>query len=259
MSATALVLTYHAVEEGPPPLCIDPGLFRAHLDVIDESRVRTVGLGQLADELRRGGPGEPSLALTFDDGFASVADAAAPLLIERRIPATIFCVAGHLGRHNDFPTDSASAPKLPLASGSALADLSAEGLDLGSHGMEHTPLEFAEDDQAALRREIVDSRELLEQETGHDIAWFAHPYGSPAGPTGRALIEGAYDGACGDGLRPVTAGTDPYRLPRIDAHYLRRPGLLRWVLEGRGGYLPLRRLGARARRTVRQDFVPSPG
>jgi peptidoglycan/xylan/chitin deacetylase (PgdA/CDA1 family) len=258
MSARALVLTYHAVEAGPPPLCIDPALLEAHLDVIGEAGVRTIGLGELADDLRRGGATEPSVAITFDDGFASVPDAAAPLLLDRGIPATLFCVAGHLGRRNDFATDPPSAPKLPLASADSLADMAAAGFDLGSHGTDHTPLEVADEDPAALRREIVASKEALEQETGHRISWFAPPYGSRPGPHGRALIEGTYEGACGDGLRLVDGDADPYRVPRVDAHYLRRPALLRWVLGGRGGYLPLRRLGARTRRIVRQDFVPLP-
>jgi peptidoglycan/xylan/chitin deacetylase (PgdA/CDA1 family) len=258
MSARALVLTYHAVEAGPPPLCIDPALLRAHLDVIAESGVRAIGLGELADDLRRGGPKKPSVAITFDDGFASVPDTAAPLLLDRGIPATLFCVAGHLGSQNDFATDPPSAPKLPLANADSLAAMVAEGFDLGSHGTQHTPLKLADEDPAALRREIVASKEALEQETGHRVAWFAPPYGSRPGPHGRALIEATYEGACGDGLRLVDASADPYRVPRVDAHYLRRPALLRWVLGGGRGYLPLRRLGARARRTVRQDFVASP-
>ena len=108
MSARALVLTYHAIEPGPGPLCMEPSLFSAQLDLISEARVRLLTLDRLAEELGAGGPGEPSVALTFDDGFASVAEEAAPMLAERGIPATVFCVAGHLGGLNDWPTEPAS-------------------------------------------------------------------------------------------------------------------------------------------------------
>lgn len=260
MSARTLILAYHAIEAGPAPLCIDPSTFRAHLDLIAEAPVRVIGLDRLREELRAGGPHERSVALTFDDGFASVAEHAAPLLLERRIPATVFCVAGHLGGVNEFASDPPSAPKLPLAGAATLAELAAAGFGLGSHGTAHLPLELADADEALLRREIVDSRATLEQRIGSRVDWFAHPYGSPPGPRGRALIERTYAGACGDGLRSVRPGDSAHALPRVDAHYLRHPALMRRALAGDGGaYFRLRRLGARARRAVRRDFVaPAP-
>jgi len=121
--------------------------------------------------------------------------------------------------------------------------------------MSHVPLRSIEDDDAALRREIVESRELLERRIGRPVGWFASPYSDPPGPRGRELIERTYEGACGGGTRPVRAEADLHELPRIDAHYVRNPAMLRWVLQGRGAYLPLRRLAGRLRRTVRSDFV----
>jgi hypothetical protein len=56
----------------------------------------------------------------------------------------------------------------------------------------------------------------------------------------------------------VGAEDDIFDLPRIDAHYLRRLDLLERLLVGRlDGYLLLRRVAARARRTVRKDYLPS--
>src|SRR5262249_34794123 len=132
MSSPALVLTYHAIEAGPPPLCIEPAALEEHLEVIGESGVEPVSLTELAGR-RRQAAGEPCVALTFDDGFASVADAAAPMLAARGIPATIFCVAGHLGGRNDFATDPPSTPKRRLATDEQLAGLDGNGLEVGSH------------------------------------------------------------------------------------------------------------------------------
>jgi polysaccharide deacetylase len=97
VSGRAVVLVYHAIEVGPPPLCIEPSLFRRHLDVIDESGIPVVGLDQLAAELAAGGPTGPTVAITFDDGAASVVEQAAPLLVERSFPAAIFCVVTAIG------------------------------------------------------------------------------------------------------------------------------------------------------------------
>src|SRR5919198_1126750 len=52
----ALVLTYHAVDSGSPPLSVEPALFREHLSVIAEAGVRTVTIAELAAELRAGDP-----------------------------------------------------------------------------------------------------------------------------------------------------------------------------------------------------------
>jgi hypothetical protein len=105
---------------------------------------------------------------------------------------------------------------------------------------------------------VVGSREALEDATGAPVRWFAYPYGpAPRHPV-RALVERTYEGACGGGNRYVDAGADRFCLPRVDAHYLRRPSLLARTLEGGSRYLRLRRIGARARRLVRKDYRRRP-
>jgi peptidoglycan/xylan/chitin deacetylase (PgdA/CDA1 family) len=252
VSAHALVLTYHAVEPGPAPLCIDPELLRTHLDLIVDSGIRAVTLDALAAELVEGGPRAPALAITFDDGFASTAEVAAPMLAERGLPATVFCVAGRLGGANDWPSQPRSCPKLRLASAQALSEMHASGLALGCHGADHEPLVNLDD--ARLRREILDSREMLEQAVGAPVGWFAYPYGV-ASADAQALVERAYAGACGGGNRAARSTAARFLVPRVDAHYLRRPALLRRALEGGDLYLLLRRTGARLRRVVRRDFA----
>lgn len=252
MSGPALILTYHAVEPGPPPLCIHPATFREHLDCVAEAGVPVIALDELVAAIRGGRRLGRSVTITFDDGFQSVADEAAPLLAERRLPATVFCVAGHLGRRNDWPTQAAGAPILPLASAAPLAALAAGGFELGSHGMSHLPLTHAP--AGALERELVDSRAALEQATGAAVRWFAYPYGVIPSAGARELVARSYEGACVGGLRAVEPSADVFALPRVDAHYLRRPALFRAVLHGLDSYLHVRRAGARLRRVLRPDF-----
>ena len=114
MSGGALILTYHAIEEGPAPLCVEPALFERHLDCIVAAGSRTVTVATLAEAVRRGERLDGLVAITFDDGFASVARTAWPLLAERGLTATVFCVAGYLGGANDWPTQATGAPRLPL-------------------------------------------------------------------------------------------------------------------------------------------------
>src|SRR5205814_5658539 len=50
----AVILTYHAIEDGPQPLCIGPELFARHLEVIDSSGAHLLTVAALAAALRAG-------------------------------------------------------------------------------------------------------------------------------------------------------------------------------------------------------------
>jgi peptidoglycan/xylan/chitin deacetylase (PgdA/CDA1 family) len=248
-----LILAYHSVDDGPPPLSIDPALFARHLDCIAESGARVLTIRELADALRTNGPAAPAVAITFDDGFANVVDVAYPLLAEHEFAATVFCVASHLGAMSDWPSQAPRAPRLPLARPSELARLAEAGWEIGSHGLRHDPLEIGPD---ALRRDFAESKRVLEEAVGVPVSSYAYPYGVVPRGAAAVLAETGYRAACTGRLGTVQPGADPFALPRVDMHYLRRPALLRSVLAGRADlYLGARRLGARARRVVRRDYV----
>lgn len=245
----ALVLTYHAIEKGPPPLTVEPALFREHLDRIADSGAPALTVAQLAEAMRARRLPERAVVITFDDGAASVARVAAPLLAERGLPATIFCVAGFLGRSSEWPSARPGEHRLELATAAELAGLAAAGFEIGSHGIEHAPL--ARVDPELARREIVRSRALLEDALGTAVTSFAYPYGSVGASR---LVSTTYSAACVGGLLGVGPRTSPYEIPRVDVHYLRRPELLRRALSGGlHPYLGLRAAGARIRRAMRSD------
>jgi peptidoglycan/xylan/chitin deacetylase (PgdA/CDA1 family) len=250
----ALIVTYHAIEPGPAPLCVHPDLFRAHVDAAVSSGARLVSVSELVRELSSPTSGERLVALTFDDAFASVARYAAPILASRGVTATVFCVAGHIGGRNDWASDPAGRLDAPLASTDEIAALASAGIEIGSHGFTHLPA--TEVSGVALEREIVGSRQALESLTGTEVRSYAYPYGAPPHPEARRLVERTYDAACTTRLALVGERPDVHALPRVDAHYLRRPELLRRTAEGSlGSYLVARRLGSRVRRAFRKDYV----
>jgi peptidoglycan/xylan/chitin deacetylase (PgdA/CDA1 family) len=253
VTGSALILTYHAVEPGPPPLCTDPALFREQLDVLTDADATVLTVGGIADSLRQGTLPPRAVAISFDDGFASVAEHAAPALAERGLPATVFCVAGALGRTNDWPSQPARAPRRPLAGAPELRELRDAGMEIGSHGVEHAPLTGAPERLA--RREVVDSRAMLEDVVAGPVRSFAYPYGAAPSAAAERLVRETYAAACGTDLGSVPGGADPFRLPRVDAYYVRRPELLGRAVQGSlGAYLTLRRVGARSRRLVVKDY-----
>ena len=253
-SMSVLVLTYHGIDGGPPPLFIGKRLFAEHLDRVVAAEVPALTVTELAEAVRAGALSERAVAITFDDGFATVVRDAVPLLRERGLRATVFCVAAHLGGLNDFPADPPEIPKRTLADEGELREAVAEGvLEVGSHGMRHLPL--AGLDGERLRDELAASRRLLEERVGAPVRSFAYPYAVVPGEAALAVVRETYDAAVASGLARVEAGADPHLLPRVDAHYLRRPRLMERALAGRlGGYMALRRAGARARRLAHSDY-----
>jgi peptidoglycan/xylan/chitin deacetylase (PgdA/CDA1 family) len=250
----ALVLTYHAVQEGDGPLFVDPATFADHLDVIVDSGVDVVTVSELATRLKAGALPRPAVALTFDDGIASVARTAAPLLAERELAATVFCVAGHLGGENDWDTALPGGPRFALATTEELSGLVEQGLEIGCHGMTHAPL--VTDSAAFLGRELVEAKKMLELAAGAPVAAFAYPYGATPTSAARRQVDRSFDSAWTTVAGYAVPGSDLHLLPRVDAHYVRRPRLLRAALGGSlSPYLGARRLGAVARRALHQDYA----
>lgn len=253
MTQRCLVLVYHGIGSGPPPLFVEHELFRAHVRCLLEAGATALTVGELARRLRNGEAlPERAVAITFDDAFSSVVETAAPVLREHGLGATVFAVAGHLGGVNDWPSQPPGVPRRPLARAEELAELASAGFEIGAHGMEHAPLTSA--GAALAQRELVDARHMLEDAVGTPVTSFAYPYGASPAPVARALVESTYHCASSVAFELAGPGADLYALPRVDAHYLRRPALLRRALVGTlGPYLRVRKAGARARRVLVLD------
>jgi peptidoglycan/xylan/chitin deacetylase (PgdA/CDA1 family) len=240
--AGVLIVTYHAIEEGSSPLCIEPILFRRHLDCLAELGATTVTVAELAASLQAGKLPPLAVAITFDDGCASAVRVAAPLLAERGQKATFFCVAGHVGGVNDWPAQTSGIPRLELAAAYELAELAALGFEIGAHGMDHMPLRGLSD--ADLDRQIREPRAKLEDAISTEVRCLAYPYGVMPDAAAAQLVAEVYAAACTTILERVTSSSDAFALPRVDAHYLRRRGVFRHVAAGGlDSYLRVRRLG----------------
>ncbi|MBC9735627.1 polysaccharide deacetylase family protein [Nocardioides marmotae] len=153
--------------------------FRRHLDVLEEWGACVLPLAEAAARLRAGTLPDRAVALTFDDGYASVVETAWPLLRERGLATTLFVVSGILAGQRFAWDAHEPAPcrtgRLRPATAEELVAAADEGLDIGSHTVSHPWLPALDDDR--LLAELVESRAVLEDLLGRPVRSLAYPTG----------------------------------------------------------------------------------
>lgn len=214
------ILTYHSIDDSGSVISVPPDEFAEQVRWLASGAVPVVSVAELLSL----GADRSAVAITFDDGFANFATAAWPLLRDRGLNATLFIPTRHVGGTNQWATTpGGSMPTLPLLDWNALARLADEGVTLGAHTRTHADLRHLTD--AAMAEEIAGSFEDIARETGRRPDGFAYPYGyldeRVVSETRRSC-----QWACTTVLGPLGAGDDVYRLPRLDAYFLRGPARL---------------------------------
>jgi peptidoglycan/xylan/chitin deacetylase (PgdA/CDA1 family) len=187
------VLMYHFFGDQSPTgdperLFIGREEFAAHLAELRRGGWHPLDLdGYLA--ALTGAPTAPrSYLLTIDDGHQSVIKIAAPMLAEVGIPSVLFVCPGRLG---DLARWSDYYPDEPLANAEEILTLPGLGMELGVHGMDHTPTVCMDD--AALNTQIVQSRTDLEALIGTPARSFAYPFGKHDAAARDAVAAAGFD------------------------------------------------------------------
>jgi peptidoglycan/xylan/chitin deacetylase (PgdA/CDA1 family) len=215
-----LTLMYHAIETPPlrhplRGLYVEPAKLRAQLVELRNTGARFVSLTEW--NLRRSR--EREIVVTFDDGFRSAFLHGLPVLRELAVPAINYIVAGEFGGANSWDR-TLGAQIRPLMTRDEIIEWQRAGLEIGSHTLTHPRLTTIRSDQA--RREIFDSKKILEDLCGRTVAHFAYPYGDWS-PAIRDLIgEAGYETAAIAGPGINTFESDRLTLHRFLATH-RRP------------------------------------
>lgn len=172
----------------------------------------------------------PRVALTFDDGLASVHSTVLPLLREFEAPATVFVTPGFIDDRNR----EMLLRKHGIDSDNRIILTEAEVFDLvddplvtiGNHSLTHTNLS-AVCSPEKLHREIVESRNQLEDRFGIDVTAFSYPYGAVNEPA-KELVESTHDISVTTKPYLLMSPTSGHQLPRIPGHV--SPKQLSWEL-----------------------------
>ena len=229
------ILTFHSVDESGSVLSIAPSDLRSLVASIRASGHRVVPLRELLAH-----PGEPDrIALTFDDGMASLREHALPVLGELEAPATVFLTTGRLGTDNHWPGTPDDIPRMAMLDWAGARALHDAGWSVEAHTVSHPDLRALPD--AEIERELEDCDGAIERELGERPEVFAYPYGY--------FDERVVTHAAARYRFAVTAdmGTlpgrldDPMRVPRLETFYFRSPRIhRRFGGPAFRGYLALR-------------------
>lgn len=197
------VLAYHLVDGGTGgPVDLPRATFVAHLDHL----VASARVVALCDADPSGPPDQ--VVLTFDDAYLNFHDVIWPLLHERGLPATLYVPIDYV----DGGSPPIRGTTLPPCTWDQLRAMAAGGLDIGSHTCSHPDLRTV--DPAGLEREIVASRQLLEDRVGVPVRTFCYPRGLHT-RAARSAVQRAYQLGVVGGGRKYRPGTPLHSVPRV--------------------------------------------
>ena len=168
----------------------------------------TDGLARLADA---DAPREPMVAVTFDDGTADFAEVALPVLVEHRVPATLYVATDFVEREHRLPRRRRTAHRGPR---SRDAD---ERPGWSTSGRTPTPTRCSTGCRAdEIDGELDRSIDLIGEHLGRAAPrHFAYPKAVMGSPAADAAVRARFRSAAVAGTRGNRYGaTDPYRLAR---------------------------------------------
>ncbi len=182
MSNRISILMYHQVGQFPAMKThranyCDHRRFAGQMAFLKRFGFRVLDLDQVLKCLRGDAPIPPrAVALTFDDGYQNFIDYALPVLEQHGFPAAVYAISGYLGKPAAWFAKDPGRPVPLLMSAAQLRELRAQGIQIGSHTVNHVKL--ATVSEAQQRQELKDSKLALEDVLGEEIRHLCYPFGS---------------------------------------------------------------------------------
>lgn len=229
--AREVILLYHAI--GESAWAVSPGAFHRQVSWLRENAdivpLAEIGCGANASGLR--------VALTFDDGYATVHDVAGPVLAEFGCTATVFLNTGHIAHGARKRSDTAQGHYSgeSFMTWTEAARLAGHGWTLGSHAVHHADLTAL--DAPTLERELAESKAAVESNSGRPCTQFAYPWGRHSRKVQAAVKAAGYSCAVGGIHGAVRITSDRFALPRIDVRREYEIGDFEAAIRGRWDFL----------------------
>lgn len=165
------ILVYHSVRPHTPTQSpiqkyydVSPDSFEKQLQYLKEHDYVVIGLDYLATALEQNIILPPkSVVITFDDGWRNQYGYAFPLLKKYGDTATFFIFTDAIGHDHFLTWDQVRV-------------MHNSGMTIGGHTKSHPYLAGIKDPKI-LRKEIIEGKQIIEDQIGQKIDLFAYPFG----------------------------------------------------------------------------------
>ena len=160
----APILIYHHIADKTPAnrYFVSPKVFETQIRYLQRWGYTSIPLSLLVKALTAGAELPPRpVVITFDDGYRDVYTYAFPILRRYGFSGVVYIIAGGIGVGK-------------YMNAGELRELAAAGWEIGSHSWTHAKLRNT---SPKLDREIVESRQRLEELLDQPVETFNFPYG----------------------------------------------------------------------------------
>lgn len=210
------ILMYHSISENAGPkfreFTVPEALFARQVEYLHQQAYTPMTVSQLVQAQSQGSLPAKPVILTFDDAFLDFYTAALPILTRYNFPATLYVPTTYVNGTSRWMQKSGEGSR-PIASWEQLREISKSGIECGAHSQTHPQLDLLP--LAAAKKEIVQSKNILEEHLGEKVLSFAYPYGYHTSAVKRIVREAGYTSACAVKNALSTEKTDPFALARI--------------------------------------------
>lgn len=246
MTDRLAILTYHSIDDSGSVLSTHPETFERQIAHLAELGYRGTSLSEAVKHNQSTGRWpERTVAITFDDGYENNLCVAQPILTRHGFTATIYLITRHVGGEHDWEQPPPNLGRRTILDWAQVTELADAGWEIGAHTRTHPNLQ--ELDPEAIEREIVGSREDIQQHLSRAAETFAYP-GGFCSTAANTVVAREFSAGCTTLLRRSTLRDPKHSLPRVDMYYLQDPVRLEKLVQGRlDAYLTLRRIGRRIR------------
>lgn len=204
----APIIMYHSVNPHADQrnrLAITPDTFERQMRFLKNNHYNVISLealSRLIKEKKR----IPSrtIAITFDDGYRDNYVYAFPVLKKYNLCATLFIIVNEVGRPQ---ADRLNWDEIKAMQGSGI-------ISVASHGLGPDPL-IKIKSEGELRREIFESKRILQEKLSADINAFSYPEGMFDAKIRQLVIDAGYTLAVATNPGPEYPDDDIFALKRL--------------------------------------------
>lgn len=198
------VIMYHSIDYNDKltKLSVSPESFARQMEFLSKHHYNVVGLDKVASYLEKKEKVPPkTVAITFDDGFYNNYKYAYPVLKKYNLPATIFIITGWVGKPG-------------YVGWNELREMADSGLiTIGSHTKSHLWLPAM--GTRFLKKELEESKEILEQKLNRKVDTFCYPVGAFDKRVKDAVKKAGYVCAAATNPGRFAPSDDIYEIKRI--------------------------------------------